>query len=78
MSIGSLAPTLIHNCARRITFENIDFEYPLKAIYVKTNPCSEKNTQEECSRSSGEMTDIMYNGINAHNPLWWGIYIGPQ
>ena len=38
MTIGSVPPRDTHACVRRVTFRNIDFEYPLKAIYVKTNP----------------------------------------
>ena len=28
--------------------------------------------------SGGEITNIHYDNITIHNPLWWGIYIGPQ
>lgn len=38
MSLGSVPPKRDHNCIRRVTFKRINFEYPLKAIYVKTNP----------------------------------------
>jgi polygalacturonase len=38
MTIGSVPPRDSHSCIRRVTFKKIDFEYPLKAIYVKTNP----------------------------------------
>ena len=38
MTIGSVPPRDSHACVRRVTFRDIDFQYPLKAIYVKTNP----------------------------------------
>ena len=41
----------------------------MKAIYVKTNPGDE---------GTGEITDILYENINIYNPIWYGIYIGPQ
>ena len=68
MTIGSVPPSNDHACVRRVTFNNINFEYPLKAIYVKTNPGS----------GTGEIRDILYQNIKIHFPVWWNIYIGPQ
>jgi hypothetical protein len=68
MTIGSVPPRNTHACVRRVTFRNINFEYPLKAIYVKTNP----------GTGSGEIRDILYEDIKIHFPVWWNIYIGPQ
>lgn len=68
MTIGSVPPRDTHSCVRRVTFRNINFEYPLKAIYVKTNP----------GTGSGEIRDILYEDIKIHFPVWWNIYIGPQ
>jgi polygalacturonase len=68
MTIGSVPPNSNHNCVRRVTFRNINFEYPFKAIYVKTNP----------GNGNGEITDILYENIKIHFPVWWNIYIGPQ
>ena len=28
--------------------------------------------------SGGEITNIVFDNIEIHNPIWWGIYIGPQ
>lgn len=67
MTIGSVPPNYDHNCIRRITFRNINFEYPLKAVYVKTNP----------GDGTGEIKDILYENIKIHFPVWWNIYIGP-
>ena len=53
MTIGSVPPNGNHACIRRVTFRNIDFEYPLKALYVKTNP----------GGGSGEIRDILYEDI---------------
>lgn len=38
MSVGSVPPSLNHACIRNITFKNVFFDHPFKAIYVKTNP----------------------------------------
>ena len=40
----------------------------MKAIYVKTNP----------GTGTGEIRDVLYQNISIHNPIWFGIYIGPQ
>ena len=69
MSIGSVPPDTGCNCVRRVTFEDIDFTYPLKAIYIKTNPGDE---------GSGLIEDIVYDRISMYNPIWWAVYIGPQ
>lgn len=68
-SIGSVSPGLDHSCVRRVTFRDIKFEYPLKAIYIKTNPGSV---------GTGEIRDIKYDNITIHFPVWWNVYIGPQ
>ncbi len=39
LSIGSISPEVgTYPCVKNVTFREINFEYPLKAIYVKTNP----------------------------------------
>lgn len=68
MTIGSVPPSSNHACVRRVTFRNIEFEYPIKSVYVKTNPGS----------GTGEIKDILYENIKIYFPVWWNIYIGPQ
>jgi len=51
-----------------MTFRNINFKYPLKAIYIKTNP----------GTGTGEIRNVLYENITMDTPIWWGIYIGPQ
>lgn len=68
MSIGSVPPADDHACVRRVTFQDIKFQYPIQAIYVKTNP----------GFGTGEITNITYERINIHFPIWFGMYIGPQ
>jgi polygalacturonase len=68
MSIGSVPPSKDHSCIKGVTFKNINFSYPLKAIYIKTNP----------GTGSGEVSNILYENIVMDTPIWWGIYIGPQ
>ena len=67
MTIGSVGPSSQHSCVNNVTFRNISFEYPMKAIYVKTNP----------GHGSGEIMNILYENIKIHFPIWWNIYIGP-
>jgi len=76
-SIGSVPPAPDHTCVKDVVFEDIDFKYPLKAIYIKTNPCKHL-TPEECDASTGQITDLLYNRISMYNPIWWAVYIGPQ
>jgi len=69
MTIGSVPPNDGHACVRDITFRNISFEKPFKAVYVKTNPGN---------HGDGEITNILYENLRINEPIWWGIYIGPQ
>jgi len=64
MAIGSVPPTKYTNCIRNITFRNINFTNPIKAIYIKTNPGTE---------GDGIIENILYENINIKNPLWWVI-----
>jgi polygalacturonase len=74
MAIGSVPPNPNHNCINGVTYRNIEFHYPFKAIYIKTNPIHEKFHGNE----SGEIANIVYENIKINYPIWWGIYIGPQ
>ena len=69
MSIGSVPPNLKVNCIRNVTFRNIVFSYPFKAIYVKTN---------SGDKGFGIIDNIVYQNIVIHSPILWPIYIGPQ
>lgn len=73
MSIGSVAPKAHHSCVRNVIFRDTVFHHPFKAVYIKTNPRHYPVIQE-----SGEITNILYENLRIHNPIWWGIYIGPQ
>ena len=68
-AIGSVPPSEHHACVRRVTFRNAHFDFPVKAIYVKTNPGY---------TGSGEITNITYEGFRINNPIWFAVYIGPQ
>ena len=54
MSIGSVPPNVNDACVRNITFRNIKFITPLKAIYIKPNPGKE---------ATGLISDITYENI---------------
>ena len=71
MSIGSVLPKFNAkiNCIRNVTFRNVKFSYPFKAIYIKTNSGKE---------GFGVIDNIVYQNITIHSPILWPIYIGPQ
>ena len=69
MSIGSVPPNAKINCIRNVTFRNVNFSYPFKAIYIKTNSGKE---------GFGIIDNIVYQNITIHSPILWPIYIGPQ
>jgi polygalacturonase len=75
MTIGSVPPSNNYACVRTVTFINHTFYHPFKAIYVKTNP---GHTDSMLPGSGGEITNIRYENIEIHYPIWWSIYIGPQ
>jgi len=67
MTIGTVPPHDLHNCVRNVTFRNITFKHPYKAVYVKSNPGT---------HGDGIIENILYDGLKVEYPLWWGIYIG--
>ena len=69
MSIGSVPPNNNNNCIRNVTFRNIKFQDPFKAIYIKPNPGD---------HGTGIISNILYENIEIHNALWWAIFIGTQ
>jgi polygalacturonase len=69
LSIGSVPPNINDHCVRNITFQNVEMETPIKAIYVKTNPGTS---------GDGEISNINYVNITAKGSLWYPIWIGPQ
>jgi polygalacturonase len=68
MTIGSVPPSQNYACVRNVTFRDIEFHHPFKAIYVKTNP----------GEGTGCIEDIRYENLKINYPIWWSIYIGPQ
>jgi len=69
MTIGSVPPKSTVNCVRNVTFDNIVFTKPIKALYVKTNPGTE---------GTGIIDNITYKNIVGDGALWYPIWIGPQ
>lgn len=69
MTIGTVPPHTARNCIRNVSFKNITFKDPFKAVYVKTNPGNQ---------GDGIIENILYDGLKVERPLWWAIYIGPQ
>ena len=75
LSIGSVTPSDKYSCVNNVQFLNTKMYHPLKAIYIKTNPGS---TTSMLPGSGGKITNILYDNIEVHHPIWWSIYIGPQ
>lgn len=69
MTIGSVPPNKNVNCISNITFQNIDFQAPIKGIYVKTNSGDPNGT--------GFIKNIKYINLNMTHTIWYSIYIGP-
>jgi hypothetical protein len=69
MTIGSVPPNINTACIRDVTFRNISFDTPIKAVYIKTNPGNV---------GDGFIENILYENLRIDTPIWWGIYIGPQ
>ena len=69
MTIGSVPPNTDHACVKDVTFRNITMDTPIKAIYVKSNPGD---------TGDGIIENILYENFVIREPIWWGIYIGPQ
>ena len=72
-SVGSVPPNTAVNCIRNVTFERIYFDHPIKAIYVKPNPCNHPETD-----GTGIIDLITYKDIFAQTPLWWTIWVSTQ
>jgi hypothetical protein len=68
MTIGTVSPGKLMRCIRNVTFKDIRFNMPIKAIYVKSNP----------GTGTGLIENIRYENIVMYHPIWWAIYIGPQ
>ena len=75
MTIGSVPASDKYYCVNNVTFSNHKFYHPWKAVYVKTNPGT---TQSMLPGSGGIISNIVYENLEIHHPMWWSIYIGPQ
>ena len=69
MSVGSVSPDRFTNCIENVVFEDIHMYYPIKGIYVKTNPGVV---------GDGVIRNITFRDMRIHSPIWFAIYIGPQ
>jgi Glycosyl hydrolases family 28 len=71
-AVGSVGPTITHNCVDNIKFINISMPGTGKGIYVKSNPSN-------CSiGQTSQISNILYENIEIIEPFWWAIWIGPQ
>jgi polygalacturonase len=72
ISMGSVSANQYHNCINNVTVKNVEFEDPMKAVYIKTNSGGEEGTD------SAIVSNIHYENLTIKNPVWYAIYIGPQ
>lgn len=72
-SVGSVPPDPAINCIRNILFERIHFDHPIKALYVKPNPCPDPSKD-----GTGIVDSVTYKDIYADTPLWWPIWVSTQ
>ena len=75
MTIGSVVPHNDFSCVRNVQFLNHKFYHPFKAVYIKNNP---GETDSMLPGSGGQVSNILYDNLEIHRPIWWSIYIGPQ
>jgi hypothetical protein len=79
LTIGSVFPDPYRQCIRNVTFRNNTMNYPIKSIYLKNDDVVDPyGTEHAYPYGSGEISNINYEDIKIHFPLWWGIYMGPQ
>jgi hypothetical protein len=65
MTIGSVPPNNGINCVRNVTFRDIVFHQPFKALYLKSNPGDS---------GSGIVENINYINIVINTPLWYPLW----
>ena len=76
MTIGTVTARSSFSCVKNVTFQNVTFHHPLKAIYIKQNPPYPPGTVLGPGEG-GMISDITYLDIKINNPIWWNVYIGP-
>jgi len=76
MTIGTVTARSTFDCVKNVTFQNVTFYHPLKAIYIKQNPVYPKGTVLGPGEG-GMISNINYLDIKINNPVWWNVYIGP-
>ena len=69
LAIGSVPPHPDTNCVSDVVFRDTTMYYPLKALYIKSNPGDD---------GTGIIKDIVYDNIYINGSLWWTIWVGPQ
>lgn len=72
-SVGSVTPHRDVSCIRNVTFRNIEFKSPIKAIYVKPNPYTMGDKD-----GVGIIDQITYENIHIDGAMWWAIWVSTQ
>jgi len=72
VSMGSVPPDPGNNCISGVLARRLHFESPLKAIYIKPNPAKSNPA------ATGEISNITYEDVEIHDPIWWSIWVGTQ
>ncbi len=69
MTIGSVPPNQNINCVKDVLFKDITMNYPLKALYLKSNPGDS---------GMGLIQNIKYENMFIDRSVWWTLWMGPQ
>lgn len=75
MTIGTVPARSYYTCVKNVSFTNVTFYRPLKAIYIKQNPSGDSSLL--FPGTGGIIANILYQDILIFDPVWWNIYIGP-
>ena len=68
VSMGSVPPLDGGNCISGVVSQRLDFDSPLKAIYIKPNPARD-------SAALGTISNIVYEDVHIRDALWWPIWM---
>ena len=75
VSMGSVPPDAMPgcNCIDGVHAARLDFESPLKAVYIKPNP-AKRDPGGDC----GRIANVVYEDVTVRNALWWAVWVGTQ
>jgi hypothetical protein len=75
VSMGSVPPDAGPgcNCIDGVHAQNLRFDTPLKAVYIKPNP-AKSDPGGDC----GRVANVVYEDVVVRDALWWAVWVGTQ